>query len=209
VIRPASPTHSKSQEYIIGAYATSPWKKPKTPDFFGDDNCFLFQLEPSFKVIRPQRRRKETNDTAIIQSHNGLSSKFQYIFSSIGRNQAKAGVGFGGTTTQPRLFIPDSLEYVHYMSYDTTFESYELNPPLQGVTKLELDSFEIWGLGDGDSLRSLESHRDIRESALRKARQVDKAAFLGDLRSGLIESKMFDYAQQIRDRDGSCLLDCD
>ena len=60
---------------------------------------------------------------------------------------------------------------------------------------------EVWGCGGDDvvaeALEARSYHRAVRASYINNARKVDKAAFVGDLRSGLIESKAFTHVDQI------------
>jgi hypothetical protein len=51
-----------------------------------------------------------------------------------------------------------------------------------------------------EALGARNRQRAITEANLRKARKVDKAAFLDDFRSGMIDSKAFSSRDQIRGR---------
>jgi hypothetical protein len=70
---------------------------------------------------------------------------------------------------------------------------------------------EVWAVGGTEvvkeSLQARSRSRDIRSAAIQKARKVDKAAFLDDFKTGLIESKAFAHRQQIQGRDGACIDD--
>lgn len=181
----------------FGAYASSPWKKEGSSEFFGSAECFLFQMYPRIKVMRT--------------SSNPRGGRYQYfhINNMTVNSKTAKGIGFGGSASQPRLFIPTSLDKCYAGSTDTSFEPGELVPCKHGKKWFELDCLEIWGLGDDHAMGARTNHRKLHDAHLQKARQVDKAAFLTDFRTGLIESKMFDFREQMRDRDGGCLLDCD
>lgn len=68
----------------------------------------------------------------------------------------------------------------------------------------EIDNLEVWGVGGDDivaeALESRVKARAVKDANIAKARKVDKAAFLDDMRSGLIESKAFAHRQQIQGR---------
>ena len=44
--------------------------------------------------------------------------------------------------------------------------------------------------------------RDVEIANLDRSRRVDRSAFSGDLKSGLIESKMFVHNNRMRGREG-------
>ena len=126
---------------------------------------------------------------------------------SRGYDQLAHGIGFGGTSDEPRLFIAEGFEGNLALSADLTFEPGPLLPRTQeGSLKktFEIDNLEVWGVG-GDEVvaEALESRikaRAVKDANIAKARKVDKAAFLDDFRSGIIESKAFQHRQQIRGR---------
>ena len=64
----------------------------------------------------------------------------------------------------------------------------------------------MWGVGGDDAVRkglgARNLHRAVADASLDKARRVDRAQFLNDFRSGLIESKAFAHREQIRNREG-------
>ena len=69
----------------------------------------------------------------------------------------------------------------------------------------EIDNLEVWGVGGSEvvqeALGKRSEQRDIKDAAIQKARKVDKAQFLDDFRSGLIESKAFQHREQMRGRE--------
>ena len=191
----------------FGAFTSQAWKESK--DFYGNSDCFLFQLHPQLSVFRP----------------TGNGRNFMYCNSharSKGYDQQAHGIGFGGTTDQPRLFLAENLmEDCHASTQDMTFENGSLLPKLNqqsssgtstysrkasSSTKAYFDihSLEIWGVGGSDivqaALDGRRKARELRDEGIRRARKVDKAQFLDDFRSGAIESKAFAYKQQIDGR---------
>lgn len=132
------------------------------------------------------------------------------------------GLGFGGTVRNPRLFVDVNLEECRVSSQDTSFEEGHLGfPPsndpfstsfsgsASSSSTLHIDSLEVYAVGDEDTLkRGFEAqfhHRDIADATLRNARTVDKAAFLGDLRNGVVETKAFAHRGQVDGRAHGCL----
>lgn len=126
---------------------------------------------------------------------------------SRGYDQQSHGIGFGGDVHQPRLFIAESFDDCVARAQDLTFEY----GPLLAKTadgamqkSFDIDSLEVWGVGGDEvvtaALGARNRQREITAANLRKARKVDKAAFLDDFRSGMIESKAFAYKDQIRGR---------
>lgn len=186
---------------IFGAFTGSSWKE--SGSFYGKDDVFLFQIDPCVGVYRPR-------------SLSG-GSNFMYCNSfarSKGYDGQAHGIGFGGTTDQPRLFIPESFEKCVASSRDLTFEQGLILPPDekgQLQKYFEIESLEVWGVGGddivGEALADRKKQRDVIQSNINKARKVDKAQFLDDFKSGLIESKAFAHREQMRGRDGGCELD--
>ena len=137
---------------------------------------------------------------------------------SRGFDKQAHGIGFGGSTSKPRLFLSESFDDCFAGSDDLTFEK---GPLLQETVNsdgfrqasdshFEIDNLEVWGVGGTDvveeSLKARSRTRDIRQANITKARKVDKAAFLDDLRNGVIDNKAFAHRQQIQGRDAPCSL---
>ncbi|CAJ1928148.1 unnamed protein product [Cylindrotheca closterium] len=192
---------------IFGAYTASSWKESK--DFYGNTDCFLFQLSPSISIYHP----------------SGNSQNFMYCNSyarSRGYDQQAHGIGFGGSVQEPRLFIAESFDDCVASDADLTFAKGRLlgnaNDALLGKSAIvgeknakyfDIDSLEVWGVGGTEvvmeALGARTKHRDIRQAGINKARKVDKAAFLEDFQSGLMDSKAFAHRNQIQGRDGACV----
>jgi TLD len=208
---------------IFGAVSASPWKESK--DFYGTSDCFLFQLSPITAVYRPTSvaRNVDSSSKNYTTTHKGTtatgktkSSGPNYMYCnpsarSKGYDGLAHGIGFGGTVDQPRLFLDETLEQCYAGSQDWTFENGALLPPSNNRRKqyFQVDSLEVWGVG-GTALveKALDARqlaRDVRQEGIRRARKVDKAQFLDDFRSGLIDSKLLAHRQQI---DGRADQDC-
>jgi len=188
---------------VFGAYTNARWRESK--DFYGDSDCFLFRLQPTAAVYRPRG--------------SGFSN-YMYCNSesrSKGYDGLAHGIGFGGTSDLPRLFIAEKFEGCAASSNDLTFEEGELLPPrIQGenaTKRFEIEALEVWGVGGSeaisDALHARSKQRDVTAANIRKARKVDKAAFLDDFKSGLLESKAFQHREQMRGREDGSNIDLD
>lgn len=198
----------QSGRSTFGAFTASPWKESK--DFYGNTDCFLYKLLPETTcVYRPTG------------ASTPASNRFMYCNSfarSRGFDKQAHGIGFGGSTDKPRLFLAESFDDCFAGSDDLTFEKgplLETKPNGGGFrsaadSMFEIDNLEVWGVGGSEvveeSLKARSRTRDIRQANINKARKVDKAAFLDDLRNGVIDNKAFAHRQQIQGRDGTCEL---
>jgi hypothetical protein len=115
------------------------------------------------------------------------------------------GIGFGGTTDKPRLFISEKWDDCMASSADLTFEAGSLLPQRNdgNPSKLfDLESLEVWGVGGDEAvahaLGDRDKQREIIAANIRKARKVDKAQFVDDLAQ--FGSKTFQHRDQIRGR---------
>jgi hypothetical protein len=184
----------QSGNCIFGAFTASAWKESK--EFYGNTDCFLYQLMPTTGVYRP----------------SGNERNFMYCNSfarSRGYDQQAHGIGFGGSVDQPRLFLAESFDDCRAAANDLTFEQGTLLDIPRSGSHFEIDSLEVWAVGGTEVVReglgARSKSRDIKQAAINKARKVDKAAFLDDFRSGLIESKAFAHQGQIRGRETACV----
>jgi TLD len=187
---------------MFGAFTSSKWREAKY--FYGTSETFLYALRPKTRVYRPTLRNES----------------YQYCNSaarSRGYDQQAHGLGFGGTVHRPRLFISEAFEDCNADKQDLTFD----NGPLMlwtcddddnaggpgnssSSSKFSPDSLQVWAVGGQAvveaALHERGHHRDVVEQGIRRARKVDKAQFLDDLRSGTIDSKAFAHRQQIDGR---------
>ena len=182
-----------TDDSTLGAFTAVPWKEAR--GFYGNTDCFIFELEPKIGVHRPMGTEdhfmylhSHYSDTGLLQQCRGRPH----------------GIGFGGSLEQPRLFIPESLEGCHAHFLDKTFESGELLP-LESLEKFEIKYLEIWGVGGDDvvtrALRERAEYRERTDTTILKARTVeDKSIFVVDMKSGLIPNKLFAEAEQARGR---------
>jgi hypothetical protein len=177
---------------VFGAFTASQWKEQK--DFYGNTDCFLYQMAPTTAVYRP----------------TGSARNFMYCNPSArskGYDQQAHGIGFGGTVDEPRFFIEESFDHCVAGNRDLTFENGSLLPKTaSGAVRkdFEIDALEVWGVGGDDvvqqALGARAAARNVKDESIQRARKVDKAAFLDDFRSGLIESKAFVHRGQVQGR---------
>jgi TLD len=173
---------------VFGSCTSAPWKEAK--DFYGNTDCFLYQLKPTLAVYRP----------------TGSASNFMYCNPSArsrGYDQQAHGIGFGGSIDQPRLFLPETLDDPCYASpRDLTFENGKLESSAD--SSFFVDSVEVWGVGGEEAvaaaLAARTEKRALKDDAIQKARKVDKAKFLDDFREGTFDSKAFAHRQQVDGR---------
>eukprot|EP00977_Amphora_coffeiformis_P017473 scaffold5744_cov159-Amphora_coffeaeformis.AAC.2 len=195
---------------IFGAFTASPWKESK--DYYGTDDCFLYQISPEMTVCRPSGRGQ--NYMFCRSSSLGGGGGGVQVSRMGGSSQAPQGIGFGGSSNRsPRLFLDQSFCGCFVSSQDTTFEKGYLLPRTDAYSEktfFSADQIEVWGCGGDDvvaaALCARQQDRSMRESYLNQARMVDKAAFVSDFRTGLIESKAFGHMDDIRDSTRNTLL---
>mmetsp|Transcript_27761 Transcript_27761/g.58651 ORF Transcript_27761/g.58651 Transcript_27761/m.58651 type:complete len:621 (-) Transcript_27761:212-2074(-) len=208
---------STTTTVTLGAYTASKWEKNKR-DFFGTSDCFLFQLHPTLRVLKPLPKMG-TRGGHYMYFHSNTNKV--NATNPTRKDELAEGLGFGGTVRNPRLFIDSHLEEVTVSHQDTSFEEgylglppSETNDPFSSQTsysssKLHIDALEIYAVGDAGTItngfRAQYQHRDIADATLRNARTVDKAAFLGDMRNGVIETKAFAHRGQVDGRAHGCL----
>lgn len=178
---------------VAGAFTTDTWKESK--DFFGNPECFLFQLHPSVRIHR-----------AVGHDHNFMYLHSKHSHGPIERESGTLpnGIGFGGCLEKPRLFIPESFEHCSADFLDRTFESGSLLPE-EALEKFELTTLEVWGVGGDEvitqALRSRAEYRDRTDTAILKARMIHDKKFLAeDMQSGLIMTDIFKHREETRGR---------
>jgi hypothetical protein len=187
VIRP------QNKDSVFGAFTASPWKEGK--DFYGNTDCFLFQVKPVTAVYRP----------------TGNSQNYMYCNSfarTRGYDNLAHGIGFGGTSDEPRLFLAENFDDNVALTQDLTFDNGPLIAGHGSKAHFLIDCLEVYGVGGdemvSEALGAREKARGIRNEGIQRARKVDKAQFLDDFRAGVIDSKAFAHRQQIDGR-----ADCD
>ena len=210
--------HSKhddnnKQSVTFGAYTASKWQKNKR-DYFGTSDCFLYQLQPTLRVLKPlPKMGKRGGHYMYFHSTTNTTTS-----NPSRKDDLAVGLGFGGSVRQPRLFIDNHLEECTVTHHDTSFEEgyIGLSPPTDDPflsqtfsSSIHIDALEIYAVGDEGTInrgfKAQYQHRDIADATLRNARTVDKAAFLDDMRNGVIETKAFAHRGQVDGRANGAL----
>jgi hypothetical protein len=178
----------------LGAYTATTWKE--SSGFYGDYNSCLFSLDPDFAIYRPTDQQ---NNYMYLHSRAGSTHGV-----GLGTCGTLHGLGLGGTTEQPRLFIPESFENCSARYLDKTFGSGNLLPQ-EALERFEIQDLEVWGVGGEERIaKALEARSEYRSqtgSLIERARTVnDKTQFAKDLSSGLIPNKVFAHQQEVRGR---------
>jgi hypothetical protein len=221
VIKASSKSSKQHETVTLGAYTAAKWERNKR-DFFGVSDCFLFQLEPTLRVLK-SLPKMGTRGGHYMYFHSNTNTQ---NLNPSKKDELAEGLGFGGTVRTPRLFIDCHLEECRASSKDTSFEEGHLGVPpsddpfsstftpsggASTSSSLHIESLEVFAVGDSETIKkgfqAQYHYRDIADSTLRNARTVDKAAFLGDMRNGVIESKAFAHRGQVDGRAHGCLKD--
>lgn len=214
---------SKQQQETVtlGAYTAAKWERNKR-DFFGLSDCFLFQLVPTLRVLK-SLPKMGTRGGHYMYFHSTTNT---HNVNPLKKDELAEGLGFGGTVRHPRLFVDCHLEECRASSQDTSFEEGHIGvtpladpfssafSPSGGAStssKLHIESLEVYAVGDYETMKkgfqAQNHYRDISDATLRNARTVDKAAFLGDMRNGVVENKTFAHRGQVDGRAAGCLKD--
>ena len=190
---------------IFGAFTFSPWDK-ESGGFYGSSDCFLFRLGPEpMGVYRP--KGSGGNDESNFMFFNPEAR-------SKGYDQLAWGIGFGGTTEDPRLYIDEILSGCTAKDKDLTFDNGSLLSNKDNSNSLcafEVEAIEAFGVGSSqvieDALAAREENRLEAQKRIRNAMKGAKAAFLEDMQSGLVGAKVFKHRDEIRGREETCSLE--
>lgn len=198
----------------LGFYSTSPWTE--STDFFGSSDCFLFAFdeeESEVKFFRPMDG-KDKNKKHYMYCHpsalNVTKRRSKKMVQGLATDGSVHGMGVGGTPSQPRLHLTETLEECRAMEFCQLFEAGDLlmGNGVDSLYYFDVDCLEVWGVGGEtwiqESLATRQKERDLSQANMRRARQVDKKPFLQDFRSGLVGSNkqpgLFDHMQHTTDR---------
>lgn len=181
------------QNAVVGAFTETPWKEAL--NYYGSEDCFLFQMSPELKI----RWSSGPEDHYMYMHYGGIRSPVNPPLDGMPH-----GIGFGGSLSKPRFFIPDSLDNCSAAFMDRTFETGNILPE-SALEKFEINTLEVWGVGGEDTvaraLEKREEHRLHTEEAIGRARTVDdKSHFAKDLSSGFIPSKLYEHREDARGR---------
>ncbi|CAB9499539.1 TLD domain-containing protein KIAA1609 [Seminavis robusta] len=177
----------------LGVHTTMEWKE--TSRILGDSEGFLFQLEPSLALYRPEGHEE---NFAFLSTRSMSKQKI-----SIGY-QGRYGLGFGGSPDQPRLFIPESFEHCVAAFHDKTYQSGNLLPD-DALETFDIAVLEVWAVGGEDvvelALQEQQDYRERRQHLIHQARVVkDKSQIAMDMQTGLIPNSLFEHKEHVRGR---------
>jgi hypothetical protein len=157
------------QSMTLGAYIAQPWKQSR--QFWGSDQCFLFELDPTFDIFRP------------------IHTSNHYIYC-----HHEFGIGFGASnnlhpsTSNQGGFILSLQNTLQEGIYEN--EAYPPQPSFESATqsrkhvdfcfKFETENIEVFGLGnEHDREKQAKEWKFERDEAARRAglniRQADGA----------------------------------
>lgn len=187
---------------MFGAFTYSPWER-ESGEFYGNSDSFLFRLGPEPMGVYRPKGSGGNNESNFMFFNPEARSK--------GYDQLAWGIGFGGTAKEPRLYIDEILDGSTAKDKDLTFE----NGPLlsnkdesNSYCGFELEAIEAFGVGSSqiieDALNARDDHRKEAQKRIRNAMKGAKAAFLEDMQSGLVGTKVFKHRDEMRGRDGFC-----
>jgi len=214
----------KCSSGVFGAYTFTPWAH-ESSGFYGNSDCFLFRLGPDPMAVYRPKGGGDTGGMEAFGTNNKTSNQesetCNYMYfnpeaRSKGYDGLAHGLGFGGTSDMPRLYIDEVLDGCRAASEDLT---YEKGPLLSGLndsnssaaSRFEVDTMEAWGVGTSqlveDALLARDGQREDAQKKIRQAMKGAKGQFLEDFQSGLAGNKLFQHRDQARGRDGGCDLD--
>ncbi|KAI8049146.1 TLD-domain-containing protein [Gilbertella persicaria] len=154
--------NASGQELMLGAYIAQAWKHSK--HFWGNDQCFLFELHPSFDIYR-----------SVLNRRTGQAQNDHYIY-----YHHEFGIGFGATSIklQPQGFIVylrNSLQqggYQHeaYPSQPSLISATKSKEHLQFSFQFDTEDIEVFGLGsEKDRERQAREWKFEKQEAERRA----------------------------------------
>lgn len=211
---------------VFGAYTCTPWTQ-ELPGFYGNSDCFLFRLGPDpMAVYRP----KGGGDTGGMDTfgmnnattnHDSETNNYMYFnpeARSKGYDGLAHGIGFGGNSDLPRLYIDEVLDGCRAAPEDMTYEKGTLLSGLKesnssATSQFEVEAIEAWGVGTPElvenALLARDGQREDVQKRIRKAMKGAKGQFLEDFQTGLVGNKVFQHRDQMQARDGVCNLNED
>ena len=218
----ADTDNTKCSRVVLGFFTTDYWLE--SPDSFGnDDDCFLFSIDTTtnkVEIIRPKSRTNETKTSSEITSMSSIKpNNFLYCHpsfmykSTYTKASSVFGICIGGSPARPRLHLTETFEECRCLPYDTLFADGDLllNKCNDSLYYFDVDTLEVWGVGGTDWIRDAldaqAKEREVRESALEKARRVDKRQLLEHFENGVNvggSGGLFSHQDFVDDRDIDC-----
>jgi len=194
----------------LGFFTTDSWIE--STDYFGSDDCFLFSINRNdVQLLRPKSRSQSSSSALdkkyIYCNPSSLATSNKRMKDAPSRtNGSVHGMGIGGTASQPRLHISESLEECRALPYDQLFDDGDLLSGIcsQSLYYFDVDCIEVWGVGGEewieDALQAHNKAKEMKAAGLEKARKVDKRQLLDAFENGLELGNLFGYRNLVSER---------
>jgi hypothetical protein len=200
----------------IGFFTTTTWQAcaEYNGNYSDHDTAFLFAMDDDdnrvdfFGMTKKSSRNVENRSgymycypsTKSAKSRFGHNSRNDSSDQNSGFNErtdgAVHGIGIGGTPSQPRFHLTETLEECRCLPYDTSRNFQDGNlflgkPAFEdSLYHFDVESIEVWGVGGKawirDALEAREKARQNAASNLQRRRRIyDKSQMLDDFRNGI------------------------
>ncbi|GAX23960.1 hypothetical protein FisN_26Lh017 [Fistulifera solaris] len=179
---------------VLGVFTNARWRACRDTSGHTNDEAFLFTFQPALNVYRPCPKGERQHLWYLYSQELDSSNK---------NITAPEGLGWGGTSEMPRLWIPASLERCHAGGWDKTFQLGPLLPD-ECCERFEIKYLEVWAVGGEEriepGLAKQAMFRQQTKEALQQARVVlDKREFVNDLQQMPL-TKVFQHQALSRGR---------
>jgi len=157
-----------SRYNIIGAYISC--KLQDGGNYFGDDDCYMFTLEPNLQTYYS----------------SGMSPNKNYVKFNTRATSGDVGLGFGKNKNKCRLWLGKNLKQSYVLREDDTFESGTLIDG--GASAVNIMDLEILGCGSEQDYMNYQGDQTQMLQHRAEERQVEEqnmAQGLNKIRSGV------------------------
>lgn len=141
--------------------------------------AFLFIDQPAFSVL----------------AATGKSTNMVYVNQ---RNKyAPIGIGFGGQSSCPRLWIDANFDG-HFLQSDAAYEKGTINEGDEYQVSFSVHGLEVWGLGGIEALEKQQDQQGFRNDLKMQRRKVDRARMAEGGMGEILFEKTFAMADEAR-----------
>ncbi|KAL4492597.1 hypothetical protein ABPG72_007710 [Tetrahymena utriculariae] len=181
---------------IFGIFNNQPWLSQKEPQ--GDENCFIFSFQPTFKIFTASNQSKNKN--------------FVYMNSKSVKDYDKyqAGIGYGMSedALKYRLWLDQLIHSQSYIMFsDDIYEPGWILEPKDYTKRdqkvyLNIDAIEIWGLGSEENFQNQLQRKIRNNNHSMRARIINKKvmfSLLSEFDKQIFFSSTFQHLNQIRE----------
>jgi hypothetical protein len=172
--------------FVFGMLSRDEWKY--SSNFFGPSGgvgCCLFQLEPTFQLLNPQKRR-------------GANTNYQWMNCKRHRKDLPHGIGMGGESDFFRFLLTPTFK--NCISRPTGL-TYELGQIASNET-FDVGTVEIWGCGGKNAAAKREEKKEEERLFQESRRKVDKKQLLDGFTTEFLLSNTFKHRKEQNDRGG-------